>query len=74
MAHSLLTLQVVVYKLLRPTGGLCILNKYSVNFVAGEHEGLWGGGGGGGEDCLTIYYKNFHCSCINKDLWYVRAL
>ena len=28
----------VVYKLLRPTGGLCILNKYSVNFVAGERN------------------------------------
>ena len=26
----------VVYKLLRPNGGLCILNEYSVNFVAGE--------------------------------------
>ena len=38
MAHSLLTLQVVVYKLLRLTGGLCILNKYSVNFVAGERD------------------------------------
>ena len=38
MAHSLLTLQVVVYKLLRLTGGLCILNKYSVNFVVGERD------------------------------------
>ena len=27
-----------VCKLLRPNGGLCILNKYSVNFVAGEHN------------------------------------
>ena len=26
----------VVYKLLRLNGGLCILNEYSVNFVAGE--------------------------------------
>ena len=37
------------------------------------HEGrLWGpvegGGGGGGEDCLTVYYKHFHCSCINRPL------
>ena len=40
-----------------------------------DFGGWWGGGGGGGgEDCLTIYYKHFHCSCINKDLWYVRAL
>ena len=31
-------LTVVVYKLLRPNGGLCILNEYSVNFVAGEHN------------------------------------
>ena len=28
----------VVYKLLRPFGGLCILNEYSVNFVAGERN------------------------------------
>ena len=28
----------VVYKLLRPNGGLCILNEYSVNFVAGERN------------------------------------
>ena len=27
-----------VCKLLRPNGGLCILNKYSVNFVTGERN------------------------------------
>ena len=32
------------------------------------------GGGGGVKIVLQLDYKHFHCSCINKDLWYVRAL